>query len=244
MQKLGDVLHGRDVETSQPPSLDIVCSHLSQASHSLQQIPRHLMFLQALPNNSVKNAAISHVIHSTRRIAYSRAIANLVAHIPSPSHRFIFPLYHPSSVDVVIFWEIPSQRRSGCFVAWELMLGAGHGALQGVIEEAEGSKAKRMMYAETQREKLGVLEAIRGSEWNVETKPLLVTVQAAFEIEHEFSKGCVNSLASGPPASPRMPLSSPCMLPAAFKIRNYSLTHPSRFVLRLAYDPSAHPTTT
>jgi trafficking protein particle complex subunit 8 len=60
-----------------------------------------------------------------------------------------------------------------------------------VIDEAEGSKVKRMMYAETQREKMEILEAIRASEWNVEMNPLVVAVQDGVRVEHDLSKGCV-----------------------------------------------------
>lgn len=48
---------------------------------------------------------------------------------------------------------------------------------------------KRSMYAETQREKGAILEAIRNSEWNAEMNPLMVAFSDGQLIQHDFSKG-------------------------------------------------------
>lgn len=66
---------------------------------------------------------------------------------------------------------------------------AGHAALKETIEAAENAKVKRSMYAETQREKMEVLESIRNSEWNREMNPIVVTLQDQRPLEHDFSKG-------------------------------------------------------
>jgi hypothetical protein len=112
-------------------------------------------------------------------------------HIPVRSHPFIFPLYNPSSVDVVAFWEIPSQQRSGHLLIPGITFGAGHAALKEIIDDAEGIKAKRNMYAETQREKNEILDAVRRSEWNAEMNPIVVTLQHGHKVEHDFKQGCV-----------------------------------------------------
>jgi trafficking protein particle complex subunit 8 len=112
-------------------------------------------------------------------------------HIPVHSHPFIFPLYNPFSVDIVIFWDIPSQQRSGHLLVPGITFGAGHAALKEIIEDAEGIKVKRNMYAETQREKDEILDAIRASEWNAEMNPIVVTLQHGHKLEHDFTEGCV-----------------------------------------------------
>lgn len=72
-----------------------------------------------------------------------------------------------------------------------LTLGAAHAPLQRVIEEVENAKGKRSMYAETVRENMEMLEAIRGCEWNQEMNPLDVVVKGMDGLEHDFSVGWV-----------------------------------------------------
>lgn len=86
---------------------------------------------------------------------------------------------------------MPSQQRSGHLLISGITLGAGHAALKGIIEEAEGLKVKRSIYAETRKEKAEILDAIRASEWNVEMNPIVVNVQAGARIGHDFSRGHV-----------------------------------------------------
>jgi trafficking protein particle complex subunit 8 len=51
---------------------------------------------------------------------------------------------------------------------------------------------KRGIYAETRREKMEVLEAIRASEWNTDTNPILVALQDGVRVEHDFAQGYVH----------------------------------------------------
>lgn len=92
-------------------------------------------------------------------------------------------------MDIVIFWEIPAQGRSGHLLITGLILGATHGPLMEVIEEAENAKVKRSMYAETRRERAEILEAVRNSEWNAEMDPLSVVPRDGLVVEHDFSTG-------------------------------------------------------
>lgn len=48
------------------------------------------------------------------------------------------------------------------------------------------------MYAETQREKIEVLDAIRGSEWNAEMNPVVLSIQEIRALGHDFTQGSVN----------------------------------------------------
>jgi hypothetical protein len=68
-------------------------------------------------------------------------------------------------------------------------LGAEHGDLEGIIDEAESAKVKRSMYAETQREKVEVMRAVRGGEWNVNSNPVVVSVKYDLVVEHDFESG-------------------------------------------------------
>lgn len=52
---------------------------------------------------------------------------------------------------------------------------------------------KRSMYAETQREKEEILDAIRGSEWNADVDPIAVSLQHGRALEHDFAEGYVGN---------------------------------------------------
>jgi trafficking protein particle complex subunit 8 len=104
---------------------------------------------------------------------------------------FIFPLYNPASVDIVVFWDIPSEQRSGHICIAGITLGASHAALKEVIEAIEGAKVKRSMYAETQREKAEILDSIKESEWNAEMNPLVLSLQGTGTLLHDFTQGFV-----------------------------------------------------
>ncbi|KAG1716011.1 hypothetical protein ID866_1176 [Astraeus odoratus] len=110
-------------------------------------------------------------------------------HIPTSLHSKIFPLYNPLSLDILVFWETPSEQRRGFMLIPPITLGATHGALRDIVQGIEQTKAKRSMYAETQREKTDILQAIRDSEWNAECNPLVVTVEDGLIVEHDFNKG-------------------------------------------------------
>jgi hypothetical protein len=186
-----------------PPSIDLLCSHISK-----------------FPPTSVQRTAIRHFIHSNRRKFTSHNISQVHPYIPSMTYPSIFPLYNPASVDILVFWEIPMQQRFGHISLYGLTLGARHGALHSMIEEAESAKVKRSMYTETQKENLEVLDAIKGSEWNMEMDPVALSIQQPNIISHDFSKG-------------------PCRLSIAFNLRNHSLTHGVRCTLRMSPEPTS-----
>lgn len=104
-------------------------------------------------------------------------------------HPKIFPLYNPAAADFVFFWEIPSQKRFGHTSLHGVMLGARHGLLDGIIEDAETAKGSRNMYAETRREKMQIIGSIRVSEWNHEMNPLVLSVRNPRSRTHDFSTG-------------------------------------------------------
>ncbi|OCH95835.1 hypothetical protein OBBRIDRAFT_767184 [Obba rivulosa] len=202
-RKLASVLQGEKVDPSEPPLIDILCNHYT-TDESI---------------HSILAPAIRHFIHSNRRIHVAHSTAAAHPHIPANTHRSIFPLYHPSSVDILVFWESPAQDRSGFVLLPGIMLGAGHAPLQEIINTAENTKAKRSMYAETHRERHEILQAVKNCEWNAEMDPVVVAVQDGAEVAHDFTKG-------------------PCHAPVAFTLRNLSLTNPCRVTLRLS---AAHP---
>ncbi|KAK1228620.1 hypothetical protein PQX77_008273 [Marasmius sp. AFHP31] len=200
--KLRNVLQGRDVDRSSPPPIRLCCNHILKST-------RH------------SNPDLHRFIFSRRRHAMLQSIRSTHRHIPSHTHRHIFPLYIPAALDVLISWSIPSERRSGHLVVTGLNVGAEHAALKDILEESENAKTTRSMYSETRQERMEVFRAVRDSEWNMEMDPLVVHVTTPHLVKHDFSKG-------------------PCSTSVTIFIRNYSPTLSSRFNLKLSGDPSSY----
>ncbi|KAH8982598.1 ER-golgi trafficking TRAPP I complex 85 kDa subunit-domain-containing protein [Lactarius akahatsu] len=196
--KLTHILKGQPVDESLPPPITILCNHINET-----------------PSYSIQTRSMMSFLHQGRRNIIIRQLAAQHLYIAPAIHPHIFPLYHPHSLDIILFWDVPSDGRSGHILVSGGILGAEHGALNAAIQEAEEMKVKRSMYAETQRERSSVLEAIRASEWNAEMNPVsLVTIEPDV-VRHNFSE-----------------LS--CHVPVTLMLRNFSMTHPSRYTLKLA----------
>ncbi|KZP10535.1 hypothetical protein FIBSPDRAFT_1051266 [Athelia psychrophila] len=196
-RKVDAVLHGRPADPSLPPAIDLICNHTSRTTQIL----------------SVNEPYLHNLLQRGRRNAAARLVANTHPHIPSNTHPSIFPLYNPFSVDLVVFWEIPNEQRSGHLLVPGITFGVGHAALKEIIQDAESAKVKRSMYAETQREKEEILDAIRNSEWNAEMDPTNVSLQQGRVLEHNFAEGGRR-------------------VETPITLRNLSFTHHSRFVLK------------
>jgi trafficking protein particle complex subunit 8 len=180
------------------------------------------------------------LLHQGRRNLVARELVVRHPYVAPALHPYIFPLYHPHSLDVLIFWDIPSSGRSGHVLISGAIVGAEHGALNAVIQEVQELKVKRSMFAETEREKLSVLEAIRASEWNAEMNPVSVTTIEPGVIHHDFSERSVSvNTRAFESVSPCLIYRS-CQIPVTFMLRNFSMTHPSKYTLKLASGTTAN----
>ncbi|KAH9982364.1 ER-golgi trafficking TRAPP I complex 85 kDa subunit-domain-containing protein [Lactifluus volemus] len=197
ISKLSNVLKGESVEESQPPPINIVCNYLNKTY-----------------NYSIKAPSTMSLLHQGRWNLLTRDLAARHPYITPALLPYIFPLYHPHSLDVILFWDIPSHGRSGHVLVSGAILGAEHGALNAVIQQVEETKAKRSMYTETQRERSRILEAIRESEWNAEMNPVLLMTVEPNVVNHNFSE-------------------TSCQVPVTMILRNFSMTHSSKYTLKL-----------
>jgi hypothetical protein len=173
------------------------------------------------------------LIHQGRRNTISRELMDRHLSIAPDLHPYIFPLYHPHSLDILLFWDIPSSGRSGHVLISGAIVGAEHGALHDVIREAQEMKVKRSIYAETQMEKSSTLEAIRTSEWNAEMNPVSLTTIEPGIINHDFSETYVPATCSYFQVFTVIPHRS-CHVSVTMVLRNFSMSHPSKYTLKLA----------
>ncbi|KAF9015517.1 ER-golgi trafficking TRAPP I complex 85 kDa subunit-domain-containing protein [Cyathus striatus] len=199
--KLAELLHGKETTPSLPPGIVLSCNQIYKARQSSGWNLTHLQ----------------QFIYTHRREFTTKAVEQAYPHIPVHSYPFVFPLYHPSAVDVLVFWEISTSKRSGYVSSLGLTLGAGDAALDDIIDEAENAKAKRSMYAETRRENKEALHDIRESEWNKEMNPISISTHEETISAHDFSAG-------------------PYQVTATFTLRNYSQINAAQFVLK--FDPA------
>jgi len=190
-RKIGAVLRGEEIDPSEPPPLEVSCTHFSGVGCFLTGVIPSLTegLPQSNPAIAFYSEDISDLVRQNKRRLVRRSLSRTYPAIPSSSYHTVFPLYNPASLDVLVFWEIPTQGRRGHVLVSGLTLGAEHGDLGGIIEEAESAKVKRSMYAETQREKVEVMRAVRGGEWNVNSNPVVVNVECELVVEHDFESG-------------------------------------------------------
>ncbi|KAF5385469.1 hypothetical protein D9757_005398 [Collybiopsis confluens] len=168
--KLADVIHGKEMQLSDPPQIDLCYSHIVQPS----------------PSNTCN---LQKLVHSGKRHVAASSILSTFNHIPNHLHPHIFPLFNPAALDFLICWKIPAENRSGALLVSGLNLGASHSPLRDILDAAGTLKSTRSMYAETRRERKEVLQSIRTSEWNSEMNPVHVVVNSTSQLAHDFTKG-------------------------------------------------------
>ncbi|TFK30788.1 hypothetical protein FA15DRAFT_662838 [Coprinopsis marcescibilis] len=194
VKNLDDVLRGKMAESLEPPEVDLICSH-------------------AISRRSLHSDSLWGLIQTGKQRFASQLERLQHPHIPEETHACIFPLNNPASVDIVVFWEIPREKRKGYMTVYGIPLGSCHGPLDQIIYNLENSKVKRSIYAETVREKAELVEGIRTSVWNADTDPTVATVEEN-KIIHNFDKG-------------------PCHAAVNIIVRNNSPLYDSRVTMKL-----------
>lgn len=189
--QLRAVIQGEVVPQSSPPPTQLHCNHLTKVNRTPLPSSYITDIFQGDHVRRANHPAIRYFIEHGRRNIAAASLLAAHPHIPAKLHPHLFPIFNPAAVDFLVFWEIPSHGRSGHCLITGVTLGATHAPLTEIIEEAESAKSKRSMYAETRRERMEMLEAIRKSEWNAEVDPLVVTPHDGQQVQHDFSKGCV-----------------------------------------------------
>ncbi|CDO73209.1 hypothetical protein BN946_scf185007.g264 [Trametes cinnabarina] len=172
-RKLKAVLHEETIDSSEPPPVDLICTHMATDSDIVP----------------LQTPATRHFIHCGRRTMTTHSTAAAHPNIPARLHRSIFPLYNPCGVDIVLFWSLPAQKRAGHVLVQGPTLGAEHAPLRELVEIARSTKVKRSMYAETQRERAAIMAAVEACEWNREADPVALFVKDGEVVQHDFRQG-------------------------------------------------------
>lgn len=188
VSKLTNILKGQSVDESLPPPIDILCNYINKVYKLTVHVLCKANLFSKTPSYSIQTRSTMSLLQQGRRNLIIRQLAAQHPYIAPNNHPYIFPLYHPHSLDIILFWDVPSDGRSGHILVSGAILGAEHGALNAAIQEIEEMKVKRSMYAETQRERSSVLEAIRASEWNAEMNPVSLVITEPDIIRHNFAE--------------------------------------------------------
>lgn len=173
VRQLDLLLKGKDITQSAPE--DVVLHHSFVAAST------GLVSLSSATSTTLRSLLLtqSHL----RRSALSAQLPTL-----SPTQLpHLFPLFSPRSVDLAVFWHIPSTGVSGHHHLADIPLGAGHDALREVLEEAELTAGG--LYEESQRERTLLLSGLGRSEFGIEENPLQVRVEVPEVVELDLSNG-------------------------------------------------------
>lgn len=105
-------------------------------------------------------------------------------------HEHLFPLISTTELILVIFYSFLSPNsalRSQGHLLLSLPISARTNILKEVIEKAELKAGG--IYAQSQRERITLLESLRRSEWGAEECPALIGVRVSEILEWNFEQG-------------------------------------------------------
>ncbi|KAK4058005.1 hypothetical protein OIO90_000744 [Microbotryomycetes sp. JL221] len=190
VRQIGYLLDGKDVPKESPPNTRLFASNVAAAeSQSL--------------NFDSSSAEVVQSVMSTHRALRLASLSAQYPIIPMTLLRHLFPLFSPRTLDLLVFWTVPSTGARGHHHLTGIPLGAGSNDLKDVL--AAGETKAGGLYAESQRERTLLLSSLARSEFGRSDNPVKVWIEVNDAIEHDFDEG-------------------PCIVPVAFKIRNLSTT--------------------
>ncbi|KAK4704695.1 trafficking protein particle complex subunit 8, partial [Phenoliferia sp. Uapishka_3] len=188
IHKLDNLLQGKEVKVSVPGDVTLHsgCVHpVSSKPHCCVDKSE-----QRKPQNSSKIDIIADSLFpsllQTHAQLRHRSLTNQLPTLDSNLHRHLFSLFNSRSIDLLVFWTIPSTGASGHHHLSDIPLGAGTNHLKEVLETAELKAGG--LYAESQRERSTLLAGLRKSELGVDENPIAVLVDVPELVEHAFDK--------------------------------------------------------
>ncbi|KAM0793278.1 hypothetical protein ACM66B_000739 [Microbotryomycetes sp. NB124-2] len=198
-RQVGALLDGKDVPHDEPPQVELHCSSISTTGS------RVLSFEPA-------SSQLLHSTIATHRTLRSSSLATQFSTLPASLHRWLFPLFNPFSLDLLVFWHVPATKQRGYHHLTGIPLGATSNELRSVLRSAELKAGG--LYAESQRERTMLLSSLGRSEFGRDDNPVKVWIEVDDVVSHDFDQG-------------------PCVIAVGFKIRNLSPNKPFSYTLCL-----------
>lgn len=193
VKKLDDLLQGKDVKNSVPG--DIVLQHSTISAVSIGSLVLHSSLTLSIDSQGAPidlADSTSSLFTSVLRTHVALRHLNLASQLPTipmALHQHLFPLFNPRSLDLVVFWTVPSTGERGHHHLADIPLGAGSNRLKQVLETAELKAGG--LYAESQRERSTLLAGLRRSEMGVDEPPAKVSLVVDELLDHDFASGRV-----------------------------------------------------
>lgn len=129
---------------------------------------------------------LASVLHTHRALRSLELSARLPTVAPS-LHRHLFPAFESRSIDLLVFWTVPSTGARGHHHLTGIPLGASTNRLRDVLDKAELKAGG--LYAESQRERTALLAGLRRSELGTDEDPARVSVAVNEFVTHDFATG-------------------------------------------------------
>lgn len=199
IRKIDDLLQGRDVKTSLPGSIQLNLNTISSVSLSIQPSLTISGLIRFMPQNATlidtSSPALLASIIQTHSHLRQASLRKQIPSIPSSLQQYLFPLFNARSIDVVVFWTIPSTGVSGHHHLSDIPIGASSNELLEVLERAELKAGG--LYAESQRERSTLLASLRKCELGLDENPTFVRLEVEQFVEHDFEEGYVRCPENG-----------------------------------------------
>ncbi len=106
--------------------------------------------------------------------------------IPRNQFPYIFTLYTPRSLDLIVFWTIPSQNRQGHHLLADLKFGPGENSVAAALKLAETRTSG--MYEETQKERAKLINNLSRSEYAADDSPIFISCESTTVVDLNFGQ--------------------------------------------------------
>ncbi|CED84527.1 Protein with predicted involvement in meiosis (GSG1) [Phaffia rhodozyma] len=196
---------------------------LLAGSSDLASIPSPTSLLQSpsIPTSLIDttNSDLLPLILSHLRHSKLQSLVSQYPLIPSTNLHAIFPLFGPSDVSMLVFWEISSQNRAGHVVVPISSVGPSESIFLRSEDKEDGARVVRSMFEATDNAKRALMDCVLSGPLGIEDDPVVVAIEVDSEFaRHPFSQG-------------------PCRIPVNIQIHNTSINLATRVMLKLV-DPN------
>lgn len=183
-RQLATLLKGADVTQALPASDQLLVS----PAHAkvCKRKEEHMSKLISGQGYDMSAGPLVTSILKSRATLRNSALEQQFATIPASIQRHIFRQFTARTLDIIIFWSIPSRGKHGHHHLADLRLGASENSVGEILQNAEGIAGG--LYAESQREREILLANIQSSEYGITDNPITVVQSAPPSVEVDFEQ--------------------------------------------------------